>query len=123
MHRKKGYGMDRSWIAAPLFLLFLSAPLLHAQDSKPAKTTNAATQAADLSKTASALYLKVRVPEPVKVNRLKPGQTIQGTLAPPVYSGSKELFPAGSKISMTAERSLALGGESLHAPPRKLSDL
>jgi hypothetical protein len=135
MRSDKSRAIKPSWVGEALILLTLTFyPLrLGAQDSKPTKTTNAATQAADLSETGSAPYLKVRVPEPVKVSRLKPGQIIQGTLAQPVYSGKQATVsgrlqnfhdhPRRPAPPKGAGRSLAPGGESLHAAPRKLSDL
>jgi hypothetical protein len=48
-----------------------------------------------------ALYLKVQVPDANKLRSLKRGVIVEGTLAQSVYSGSQELFPAASRITLT----------------------
>jgi hypothetical protein len=50
---------------------------------------------------SSALYIKVRVPDAGKLRSLKSGETIVGTLAQTVYSGTQEVFPAASQITLT----------------------
>jgi hypothetical protein len=52
----------------------------------------------------SSLYVKVRLPNTVKISALKPGDVVEGELARDVYSGDRELFPAGSRVRLTVDK-------------------
>ena len=51
----------------------------------------------------SGLYLKVQLPGPVKMSKLKPGEVVEGKLTRDVYSADRELFPAGSSVRVTVD--------------------
>jgi hypothetical protein len=51
----------------------------------------------------SSLYLKVQLDHPVKLSKLKPGDTVEGKLARDVYSSDRELFSAGAPVRMTVD--------------------
>jgi hypothetical protein len=50
------------------------------------------------------LYIKIHFKEPLKHSTLKPGSVLEGTLAEAVYSGEREVFPAGSTVRLTVDR-------------------
>jgi hypothetical protein len=51
-----------------------------------------------------SLYLKVQLPQALKVGALKPGDAVEGTLVRNVYSGERPLFPVGSHVRLTVVR-------------------
>ena len=51
----------------------------------------------------AGLYVEVRLARPMKVNALKPGDIVEGTLARDVYAGDRELFPAHSTIHLSVD--------------------
>lgn len=51
----------------------------------------------------STLYVKVRLDQPVKMSKLKPGDVVEGSLSRDVYSSDRELFPAGSHVRLTVD--------------------
>jgi hypothetical protein len=51
----------------------------------------------------SSLYLKVQLPGPVKMSKLKPGEVVEGKLTRDVYAADRELFPAGSSVRLTVD--------------------
>lgn len=51
----------------------------------------------------SSLYVKVQLNKPLKLSKLKPGGMIEGSLARDVYSADRELFPAGSHVSLPVD--------------------
>jgi len=66
-----------------------------ADDTQPPAQS---TKAAD-----SGLYVKVRLSNPVRMSKLKPGNTIEGTLSRDVYSADREVFPSGSSVRLTVD--------------------
>jgi hypothetical protein len=52
----------------------------------------------------SSVYVKVQLENTVKVSALKTGNVIEGKLAQDVYSGDRELFPAGSRVRLTVDK-------------------
>lgn len=52
----------------------------------------------------SSVYAKVQLANTVKVSALKTGAVIEGKLTQDVYSGTRELFPAGSPIYLTVDK-------------------
>jgi hypothetical protein len=52
----------------------------------------------------SSLYIKVELNKSVKISSLKTGDVVEGTLVQPVYSGDRELFPLGSRVSLVVAR-------------------
>lgn len=74
-----------------------------AQTSSVGAAPQAPVTTADVAES-HPLYVKVHVRATLKVSALKPGQVVHGIVAEPVYSGSSELFPAGSAVSMKVER-------------------
>ena len=84
---------------------------------------------ADAGEVGEALYIKVHFKPPVKLSALKPGDTVEGALSEGVYSGDREVFPAGSRVRLTVDRlerarkapndPLAMGHKSLCPPARE----
>lgn len=64
-------------------------------DESPAKTSTAPAD--------SGLYLKVQLASRLKMSKLKPGDTVAGTLSRDVYSADHKLFPAGSQVHLTVD--------------------
>jgi hypothetical protein len=52
----------------------------------------------------SSVYVKVQLANKIKVTALKTGDVIVGTLAQDVYSGNRELFPAGCEVHLTVDK-------------------
>jgi hypothetical protein len=52
----------------------------------------------------SSVYVKVQLDSRVKVPALKSGDVIEGKLAQDVYSGDRELFPAGSSVRLIVDK-------------------
>lgn len=73
--------------AAPRFCI--------ASDDPPTRTQD--------SISASSLYLKVRLSNPVRMSKLKAGDVVEGTLARDVYSADRKLFPSGSIVRLTVD--------------------
>jgi hypothetical protein len=51
----------------------------------------------------SSLYVKVQLNNPLKLSKLQPGAVVEGKLARDVYSSDRELFPAGSRVSLAVD--------------------
>jgi hypothetical protein len=51
----------------------------------------------------SGLYIKVRLTNPVKSSKLKPGDVVEGTLARDVYSASHKVLSAGDHVRLTVD--------------------
>jgi hypothetical protein len=49
------------------------------------------------------LYVKVRLDQKLKTSKLKTGDTVQGVLYQPVYSGEREVLPATSQVRLTVD--------------------
>lgn len=49
------------------------------------------------------LYVKVRLDKNLKTSNLKTGDTVQGVLYQPVYSGEREILPANSPVLLTVD--------------------
>jgi hypothetical protein len=68
---------------------------------------SAADDAASRAQTATAadsgLYVKVRLSNPVRISKLKPGDGVEGTLSRDVYSADRKLFPSGSGVRLTVD--------------------
>ncbi len=67
----------------------------------PAQETR--SNLADSSLASSGLYLKVQLDQPIKLSKLKPGDTVEGKLAREVYSSDRELFAAGSQVRLAVD--------------------
>jgi hypothetical protein len=80
----------------------LVATLLAASVICPAADQAEVAQSA-MSATES-LYIKVRLSEPLKLSKLKPGDTVESKLARDVYSSDRKLFTAGSRIRLAVDR-------------------
>jgi hypothetical protein len=52
----------------------------------------------------NSLYMKIHFKNPIKPSALKAGSVLEGTLAEAVYSGDREVFPAGSNIRLRVDR-------------------
>lgn len=52
----------------------------------------------------SSVYVKVQLANTVRVPALKTGDVVEGKLVQGVYSGSHELFPAGSPVHLTVDK-------------------
>ena len=68
---------------------------------------SAADQTPQPARTAKApdsgLYVKVRLSNPVRMSKLKPGDSVQGSLSRDVYSADRKLFPSGSGVRLTVD--------------------
>src|SRR5262249_2756157 len=53
---------------------------------------------------AKPLYVKIHFDGNLKLSKLKQGSIVEGTLSEAVYSGEREVFPAGSSIRLTVDR-------------------
>ena len=51
----------------------------------------------------SSLYVKVQLDSPLKLSRVKPGDTVEGKLARDLYASDRELFPAGSQVRLAVD--------------------
>ncbi len=84
--------------ASPVVLALvalLSVSAFSADSGKPSRPPSPAA--------ADGLYVKVRLPDRIKLSKLKPGDVVEGTLARDVYSGDRELFSAGSQVRLTVD--------------------
>jgi len=84
------------------FAIICSAAYAQAPPAAPSSTGPTATQP-DLA-SQSSVYVKVQLPNTVKVAALKTGDVIEGKLSQDVYSGNQELFAAGSPIHLTVDK-------------------
>ena len=50
------------------------------------------------------LYLKVKLDREVRISKLRPGDVLTGTLARDVYSGERQVLPAGSRVSLPVDK-------------------
>jgi hypothetical protein len=60
-------------------------------------------RAQDVVTASSSLYVKVQLNHPLKLSKVRPGDVIEGKLARDVYSADRELFAAGSHVSLVVE--------------------
>jgi len=79
---------------------------------QPAPIDGSTKDEVDVSTTKAALYLKVHFDPALKPSTLKPGNLVEGELAEPVYSGAREILPAGTRIRLTVD-----GVERVRKPP------
>jgi hypothetical protein len=94
----------------PILLLVVGC-LAYGQDvlssqvaPQPAPTLDVATASPTPLNRDARLYVKVKLDNGLKISALKPGDSVEGMLAQGVYSGDRELFPAGSRIRLTVDR-------------------
>lgn len=78
-------------------LLAIATPSICATDNQPG-------QSAKETAVASDLYMKIQLGNVIKVSKLKTGDIVDGKLSQGVYSGDRELFPAGSHIRLTVDK-------------------
>lgn len=96
-------GFERPlWVVT---LMLLLSSLAHAQFSPsaslpPLQQVEPGTQIAP----DSSLYVKVRLSTATKMSALKPGDVVEGELSRDVFSGQRELFPAGSPVHLTVDK-------------------
>jgi hypothetical protein len=91
----------RGWIK-----LFTAALLAAGLVMSPAFCAASDDVAAPPQRPAAAdagLYIKVQLADRIKLSKLEPGDVVEGTLARDVYSGDRELFPAGSRVRLTVD--------------------
>ncbi len=62
-----------------------------------------ATAKQNPASSSASLYLKVQLKSPLKVSKLKPGDTVEGSLSRDVYSADRELFPSGTDVRLTVD--------------------
>ena len=48
-----------------------------------------------------SLFIEVQLDAPLKLSHLRPGSVLEGKVARDVYSGDRQLFPAGSRVHLT----------------------
>jgi len=63
-----------------------------------AQTASSSPGSGPTANPESSLYLQVQLAGPVKVSKLKTGDTLEGRLARDVYLGDRDVFPAGSQV-------------------------
>lgn len=92
---------------APLLIVCCSCFTAHAQSVPFGDSSNAQVAGSqpelDLA-LGSSVYVKVQLENTVKVSALKTRNVIEGKLAQDVYSGARELFPAGSRVRLTVDK-------------------
>jgi len=94
--------MQRRFEVAPSYLSpVLIVMLLVATSVAAAEQT---TGTANSLPPVGGLFMKVRLEPSIKLSGLKPGEVVAGTLARPVFSGERELFPAGTAVRLTVEK-------------------
>src|SRR3954467_14521957 len=49
------------------------------------------------------LYMKVQLAGPVRISKLKPGDSVSGSLARDAYSADRKLYPAGTAVRLTVD--------------------
>jgi type IV secretion system protein VirB10 len=86
-----------------LLVLACSLALCAAASAQSPQAQKPADPQLDLA-MQSSLYVKIQLESTVKVSALKPGNMIEGKLAQDIYSGDRELFPAGSRIRLTVDK-------------------
>jgi hypothetical protein len=69
----------------------------------PCSAQQTTSSTAEPNPANSSLYVKVQLDQAIKFSKLKPGDTVGGKLARDVYSADRELFPAGSRISLAVD--------------------
>lgn len=70
--------------------------------STAAQTTASSNSPTAATPTASAeLYMKVQLKTARKLKTLKTGDNVEGTLSEAVYSGAREVLPAGCQVQLT----------------------
>jgi hypothetical protein len=57
----------------------------------------------DSTSANSSLYVKVQLDKTLKLSKLKPGDVVEGKLARDVYSSDREIFRAGSRVSLAVD--------------------
>lgn len=87
--------MNRAALVVLAFGLAAGSTLFVAADDS---STGAQSNPAD-----SGLYIKVRLSNPVKLSKLKPGDVVEGRLSSDVYSADHKLFPSGSAVRLTVD--------------------
>jgi hypothetical protein len=83
-------------LAATLLSLAPTAAIASASDTCGDRESSATHQC--------SLYLKVKLNRGVKISKLKPGDVLTGTLTRDVYSGEREVLPAGSQVSLPVDK-------------------
>ena len=80
--------------------VFLLPTVLRADDARPTETT----AAQDAPVSYSSLYVKVHLKSKIRASALKSGDVVPGKLARSVYSGGRELLPAGSPVNLVVDK-------------------
>ncbi len=52
---------------------------------------------------APSLFIEVRLDAPLKLTHLRPGSVLEGKVVRAVYSGGRQVFPAGSQVQLTVD--------------------
>jgi hypothetical protein len=73
--------------------LFLDSPARADSPSKPVTDPTA----------SPGLYVKILLSKEMKASKLKPGDTVAGTLARDVYSADRKMFSAGDHVVLTVD--------------------
>ncbi len=85
------------------FLIVCCSAYAQSLPSGPPSSEPATGKQPDLA-LSSSVYVKVQLPNNVKVSALKTGDVIDGRLSQDVYSGNHELFPAGCEVHLTVDK-------------------
>jgi hypothetical protein len=70
----------------------------------PTSTPTEPQAALATSPATRNLYLKVQLDRKLKISSLKSGDTVDGVLAQPVYSGEREYLPANSRVRLRVDK-------------------
>jgi hypothetical protein len=81
----------------------ISGALLAALVFAGGVTCCASDETTGAASATSGVYVKVQLNNPLKLSKLKPGDVVEGNLARDVYSSDRELFPAGSRVSLAVD--------------------
>jgi len=84
---RKGFGTCASRVTQALLACLLAVTFADAEDDKN-------------SVQVSTLIAETQLDTPIRLSRLKPGSILQGSLTRDVYSGERQLFPAGSRVRL-----------------------
>jgi len=91
------FEVAHGYLAQVLVVILLVATSVRAAAEQPTGTTN-------ILPAVSGVFMKVRLEPSTRLSALKPGDVVTATLARPVFSGEREIFPAGTTVRLTVDK-------------------
>lgn len=103
--RSKQHACQKAFPAAVCWpwVVALTCSTISLAGSHQAQTA-ATASGNDANYSASAYYVELELQKRVNVSALKPGDVVDGRLSRDIYSGDRELFPAGSPVHLTVAK-------------------